>query len=172
MIYVIAGGFAAGLGSRVPAGTLSTGKMVGYSLPAFGAAMLLLSVAVYLPNYYTGELGLSAGLLSWVLLAGRLWDAVTDPIVGYASDRTRSRWGRRRPFFLLSAVPLWLTFYVTWSPAAGLSPPALFAHLLLSYLVLYTFWTIFWIPYVSLGMELTPHHHERTRLFGTRQTYG
>lgn len=150
---------------------LSTGRIVGYSLPAFGAAMVLLSVAVYLPNYYTDELGLSAALLGWVILAGRLWDAVTDPLVGHVSDRTRSRWGRRRPYFLLSAIPLWLAFYLIWSPAPGLSATALFAHLLVSYLILYTFWTIFWIPYISLGMELTPSYHERTRLFGTRQGF-
>lgn len=151
------------------AGTLSTSGLVTYSLPAFGAAMVLLSVAVYLPNYYTDELGLPATLLSWVFLAGRLWDAVTDPVMGYVSDRTRSRWGRRRPYLLLSAIPLWFVFYLIWSPAADLSPAELFAYLLCCYLVLYTCWTVFWIPYASLGMELTPQYHERTRLFGMRQ---
>jgi GPH family glycoside/pentoside/hexuronide:cation symporter len=150
---------------------LSTSQIVSYSLPAFGTAMVLLSVAVYLPNYYTDELGLSAGLLSWVLMAGRLWDAVTDPVMGHISDRTRSRWGRRRPYFLVAAIPLWIVFYFTWSPRAGLSSSGLFTHLLLCYLVLFTFWTIFWIPYISLGMEMTSHYHERTRLFGLRQGF-
>lgn len=150
---------------------LSTGQIIGYSLPAFGTAMVLLSVGVYLPNYYTDELGLSAALLSWVLMAGRLWDAVTDPVMGHLSDRTRSRWGRRRPYFLVAAVPLWAVFYFTWSPAAGLSPGELFTYLLVCYLVLFTFWTVFWIPYISLGMELTPDYHDRTRLFGLRQGF-
>jgi GPH family glycoside/pentoside/hexuronide:cation symporter len=155
----------------MPQARLSTSQILSYSLPAFGTAMVLLSVAVYLPNYYTDELGLSAGMLSWVLMAGRLWDAVTDPVMGHLSDRTRSRWGRRRPYFLLSAIPLWIVFYYTWSPSAGLSPAALFTRLLLCYLVLFTFWTIFWIPYISLGMELTTDYHERTRLFGLRQGF-
>jgi GPH family glycoside/pentoside/hexuronide:cation symporter len=150
---------------------LSTSQIVSYSLPAFGTAMVLLAVAVYLPNYYTDELGLSAGMLSWVLMAGRLWDAVTDPVMGHISDRTRTRGGRRRPYFLVAAIPLWVVFYFTWSPAPGLSPAGLFTHLLICYLVLFTFWTIFWIPYISLGMELTPHYHERTRLFGLRQGF-
>ena len=150
---------------------LSTSQIVSYSLPAFGTAMVLLSVAVYLPNYYTDELGLSAGMLSWVLMAGRLWDAVTDPVMGHISDHTRSRWGRRRPYFLVAAIPLWIVFYFTWSPRAGLSPAGLLTHLMLCYLVLFTFWTIFWIPYISLGMELTTHYHERTRLFGLRQGF-
>ncbi|CAG0985829.1 Glucuronide carrier protein [Myxococcaceae bacterium] len=150
---------------------LSTRQMIGYSLPAFGAALVMLSVAVYLPNYYTDELGLSAGLLSWVLMAGRLWDAVTDPVMGHLSDRTRTRWGRRRPYFLVAALPLGLFYYLIWAPAPGLSAMALFSYLLVCYLALYTFWTIFWIPYISLGMELTPEYHDRTRLFGTRQGF-
>jgi len=153
------------------ASRLSGAQMVSYGLPAFGAALVLISVAVYLPNYYTDDLGLSAGLLGWVLLVGRLWDAVTDPLMGYVSDRTRSRLGRRRPYFLLATLPLWLAFYLTWAPEEGLSPRALFVHVLLAYLVLYTFWTVFWVPYISLGMELTPDYHERTRLFGVRQAF-
>lgn len=150
---------------------VSTSQIVSYSLPAFGTAMVLLSVAVYLPNYYTDELGLSAGMLSWVLMVGRLLDAFADPVMGHISDRTRSRWGRRRPYFLVAAIPLWIVFYFTWSPRPGLSPAGLFTHLMLCYLVLFAFWTIFWIPYISLGMELTTDYHERTRLFGLRQGF-
>ncbi|MCK6554527.1 MFS transporter [Candidatus Binatia bacterium] len=150
---------------------LSTGQIVSYSLPALGTSLVLLSIAIYLPNYYTDELGLSAGMLSWVLMAGRLWDAVTDPVMGHISDRTRSRWGRRRPYFLLSALPIWIVFYFTWAPIPGLTPLGIFVQLLLCYLVLFTFWTVFWVPYISLGMELTPNYHERTRLFGMRQGF-
>lgn len=152
-------------------GALSTGQIVAYCLPAAAMAILMLAVGVYLPNYYTDELGLSAGMLAWVLLAGRLWDAVTDPAMGFLSDRTRSRWGRRRPFLLLAALPIWALFYLLWSPAAGLTETGLFVHLLACYLALYAFTTVFWVPYVSLGMELTPDYHERTRLFGARQAF-
>ncbi len=74
-------------------------QILSYSLPAFGMAMILISVAIYLPNYYTDELGMTAGMLSWVFLIGRVWDAITDPLMGHLSDRTHSRWGRRRPYF-------------------------------------------------------------------------
>lgn len=151
---------------RVPAPTL-----LAYSLPAFGSALVLISVALYLPNYYTDELGVTAALLSWVFLLGRVWDALTDPLVGHLSDRTRSRWGRRRPYFLVSALPIGVVFVLIWSPAPGLSGGALFAYLLVCYLALYTFWTLFEIPYVALGMELTPSYDERTRLFGGRQAF-
>jgi GPH family glycoside/pentoside/hexuronide:cation symporter len=150
---------------------VTTGQILSYSLPALGAYAIVISVALYLPNYYTDELGVTAGLLSWVFLVGRIWDAVTDPIMGFISDRTRTRWGRRRPWLLLSALPLWALFYLIWSPSPALSPTGTFVHLLVCYLALYTFWTVFWIPYLSLGLELTTDYHERTRLFGGRQAF-
>jgi GPH family glycoside/pentoside/hexuronide:cation symporter len=150
---------------------LEGSRVLGYGLPSFGTAMILISVALYLPNYYTDELGVTAGMLGWVFLLGRVWDAVTDPLMGHLSDRTRSRWGRRRPWFLVSALPLWLVFYLIWAPGNDLTPSDPFVHLLVCYLALYTFWTVFNIPYQSLGMELTPHYHERTRLFGVRQAF-
>jgi GPH family glycoside/pentoside/hexuronide:cation symporter len=110
-------------------------------------------------------------MLSWVFLAGRVWDAVTDPLMGHLSDRTHTRWGRRRPYFLLSAVPICVLFYLIWIPTPTLSATQLFAYLMVCYLALYTFWTVFEIPYVALGMELTPVYDERTRLFGGRQAF-
>jgi GPH family glycoside/pentoside/hexuronide:cation symporter len=150
---------------------LARGQVLAYSLPAAAMAILMLAVGVYLPNFYTDELGLSAGMLAWVLLAGRLWDAVTDPAIGFLSDRSHSRWGRRRPYMAAAALPIWGLFYLLWSPAPALGERGLFLHLLACYLALYTFTTVFWIPYVSLGMELTPSYHERTRLFGARQAF-
>jgi GPH family glycoside/pentoside/hexuronide:cation symporter len=150
---------------------VTTGQILSYSLPALGAYAIVLSVALYLPNYYTDELGVTASLLSWVFLVGRIWDAVTDPIMGLISDRTRTRWGRRRPWLLVSALPMWAVFYLIWSPSPSLSPHGTFVHLLVCYLALYTFWTVFWIPYLSLGLELTTDYHERTRLFGGRQAF-
>lgn len=150
---------------------LSIGQILSYGLPSFGTAMIMISVAIYLPNFYTDEVGVTAGMLSWVFLAGRIWDAVTDPFMGHLSDRTITRWGRRRPYFVIAALPLWLLFYLIWSPDLSLPASTSFLYLLVYYLVLYTFWTIFSVPYVSLGMELTPAYHERTRLFAGRQGF-
>ena len=150
---------------------LSIGQILSYSLPTFSTAMIMMTVAIYLPNYYTDELGVTAGMLSWVFLFGRVWDAVTDPTLGHLSDRTRTRWGRRRPYFLFSALPIWFFYYLIWAPSPSLSTNGIFVHLLICYILLYTFWTIFNIPYYSLGLELTPEYHERSRLFGGRQFF-
>ncbi len=150
---------------------LSREEILSYSLPAFGTAAILISVALYLPNYYTDELGVTAGMLSWIFLIGRIWDAVTDPLMGHLSDRTHTPWGRRRPYFLLAPLPMWLAFYLIWVPKSGLSSNELFFHLLTCYIALYTCWTVFSIPYISLGMEMSSAYHERTRLFGGRQGF-
>ncbi|UCD86067.1 MAG: MFS transporter [Deltaproteobacteria bacterium] len=150
---------------------LSARQLINYGFPAFGMSIMLVAQTVYLPIYYTDTLMLGAHLLSIVFLVGRFWDAITDPVMGHISDRTRTRWGRRRPYFLLSSLPLAVAFFLIWSPRAS-SPLGLFLHLLIMYLILYTFWTIFAIPYISLGAELSPDYHERTRLFGARQIFG
>ena len=154
-----------------PRDRLSSAQILTYSVPAFATSLIMVSVAIYLPNFYTDDLGVTAGMLSWVFLAGRVWDAVTDPLMGHVSDRTKTRWGRRRPYFLVSALPIAVVFYLIWSPDPSLSATGLFLHLLVAYLLLYTLWTVFAIPYASLGMELTPAYHERTRLFGVRQAF-
>lgn len=149
----------------------STGQLLLYGLPALPVSMIVLSVAIYLPNFYTDDLGLPAGMLAWVFLAGRLWDAATDPLMGHLSDRTRTRWGRRRPYMFAAALPAALLYAALWAPAPSLPHGELFAYLLGTYLALYTAWTVFVIPWVSLGMELTPDYHRRTRLFGIRQAF-
>ncbi len=118
---------------------LPIGQILSYALPTFSTATIMMTVAIYLPNFYTDELGLTAGMLSWVFLFGRIWDAVTDPTMGHISDRTHTRWGRRRPYFLLSALPIWLFYYLIWSPSPSLSTNGLFVHLLICYFLLYTF---------------------------------
>ncbi len=148
---------------------LSKLQVAFYALPAFPASLVLISVGIYLPNFYTDNLAITAGMLSWVFLIGRFWDAITDPVMGYLSDKTRSRWGRRRPYLLLASIPIWVSFYLIWSPDASMSPTSQFIYLLVCYLSLYTFWTLFYVPYQSLGMELTPDYDERNILFGVRQ---
>ncbi len=151
---------------------LTAAEIMSYAAPMFGMGIIMVGMTAFLPNFYTDVLFVGAGLLSVVFLVGRIWDAVTDPVMGYISDRTKTRWGRRRPYFLLSAPPLALIFYLIWSPIPSLSPKGLFVQLLVLYLMLYAFWTIFFIPYSALGAELSMDYHERTRIFGARQVSG
>lgn len=90
--------------------------LLGYDAGNFAFALLGLVVAVNLQFFYTDYVGLSAGLVSWSLLIARMFDAVTDPVMGYMSDRTHSRIGRRRPYVIGSALPLGVALYLLFSP--------------------------------------------------------
>lgn len=159
--------------SAAPASPKLPSRVVfSYALPRFGSAMMFLAVAIYLPKFYTDTLLLAPSYIGLTFLIGRFWDGITDPIMGHISDGTKSRMGRRRPYFLLSAVPVAVAYYFLWSPPESLHDMGLFLYLTATYLLTYTFWTIFSIPHHCLGAELTMDYHERTRLTGVREALG
>ena len=91
--------------------------------------------------------------------------------MGFVSDSARTRWGRRRPFLIVSAVPAALAFYFLWAPPATLGTVGLFAYFTATYLLLFVFWTIGTIPYHSWGAEISLDYHERTRLVAVRELF-
>ena len=139
-----------------------------YALPAAGITAMHWLVMIYLLKFSTDTLGFSPAIVGALFAAGRVWDAVSDPAAGSLSDRTRSAWGRRRPWMLASAVPLGLSFYALWSPPEGLAGAYPAVWLGGSLLLFYTATTCFNIPHFSLGAELSPEHHERTRISAHR----
>ncbi|UCD58873.1 MAG: MFS transporter [Candidatus Hydrogenedentota bacterium] len=151
---------------------LSRFEIISYGLPRSGSAMMFLMVSVYLSKFYTDTLLLAPAFVAWTFLIGRFWDGFTDPIMGYASDATKSRMGRRRPYFLLSAIPVGIAYFYLWSPPDTLKDWGLFLYLTATYLLTYTLWTVFSIPHNSLGAELTMDYHERTVLTGVREGLG
>lgn len=120
---------------------------------------------------YNISLGVSPILISWALALPRLFDAITDPIIGNFSDNTRSRWGRRRPYILVGAILCAITFALIWMPPAGLGHFGLFLYFLLFSLVYYLAYTIFAVPRQALGYELSPDYRERTNLFAINAVF-
>lgn len=143
-----------------------------YSQPTIGVGFMFFLMTVYLMKYSTDVLGISALTMGGILLLSRIWDAASDPLIGYLSDRTRSRLGRRRPWLLASAIPLAVTYVMIWSPPESLSGSALTAWIVVSVLLFYTAWTMLTIPHYSLGAELDDDYHRRTKLFGYRHAFG
>ncbi|MFT3784189.1 MAG: MFS transporter [Nibricoccus sp.] len=116
---------------------------------------------------YNMTLGLNPALISTVVFIQRIWDAMLDPIWGNFSDSFRSRWGRRRPFLLVAAMPLAIFFAAIWWFPAGASGNWLFWHLLLVSLAFYTAHSLYAMPLAGLTVEATDDYHERTRLAAT-----
>lgn len=138
-----------------------------YSLPALGLSLIGIPVYVFLPKFYTDTLGVSISTVGLLLMAVRIFDAVTDPVTGYLSDRTPGPFGRRRPYMAIGSAGLALSVLFLFSPPA-LPEPAMTAYFGAWLFALFFFWTMVTIPYEALGPELTPDYHERTSLFSIR----
>jgi GPH family glycoside/pentoside/hexuronide:cation symporter len=125
--------------------------------------------------YYTSVLGLSGSLAGAALMVALAFDAVTDPMVAVLSDRTRSRWGRRHPYLFLSALPLGLFFYLVFVPPEDLAATlhlseqwALFGWLAAFAVLTRASMTLFHVPHMALGAELSDDFDERTRVVTSR----
>ena len=141
-----------------------------YALPALALAVIGIPVYVYLPKFYTDTVGISITVVGMMLMGVRLFDAVTDPMIGYLSDRTRSVFGRRKPYIAAGAVGLAVSILFLFRPmvSQGSLPTLYFGFWLFA---LFFFWTLITIPYESLGPELSDNYHERTALFGLRDGF-
>jgi GPH family glycoside/pentoside/hexuronide:cation symporter len=142
-----------------------------YGAGDVGVALSATAIGTYLLFFYTDVAGLGIGLAGLVKGIGRIWDAVTDPPMGYLSDRTQSRFGRRRIWFGIAAVPLGLSVYALFAPPEGLGEWALFGWMLVAYLAAYLFFTMFLTPYYALGAELSDDPDERTQIVAIRTLF-
>ncbi|MAG30990.1 MAG: hypothetical protein CL908_08880 [Deltaproteobacteria bacterium] len=129
------------------------------------------SFALFLLFYYQQVLGLSGSLAGLAILIALGFDAVTDPLMGTISDRTRGRLGRRHPYLFASALPLGGFFYAVFAPPAGLSQPLLFGWMLGFTVLTRAAMTLFHVPHLSLGAELSDDYNERTLLVTERHMF-
>lgn len=142
-----------------------------YGLGQFAEGMKNEGFSLLLLFFYTQVTGLSGSLAGLALLIALLFDAVTDPLVGVLSDRTKSRMGRRHPWIFASIIPLIVTYYFTFNPPAGLGQGGLFAWLLTFVVLTRAAMTLFHVPHLSLGAELSTVYEERTAIVTTRMLY-
>ena len=113
-------------------------------------------------------LGMNPALVGLLGALPRLTDAITDPLMGFISDRTRSRWGRRRPYIFVGAILAGVIFMILWQVPAGQSESFYFWTFLGGSMVFFLAYTVFATPWVALGYELTPDYNERTRVMGVQ----
>jgi GPH family glycoside/pentoside/hexuronide:cation symporter len=147
---------------------LSLRCIADYVAPTAGVGFMFMMVGLYLMKYATDVLLIPPVAMGTIFFAARIWDAVSDPVAGYLSDRTRTSLGRRRPWLLASVVPVAAAFVVVWSPPAALSGAETVAWMAAGVIGFYAAMTIFIVPHLSLGAELSLDYHDRTRLYGAR----
>jgi GPH family glycoside/pentoside/hexuronide:cation symporter len=139
-----------------------------YGLGEWGISAASTARTVFWFVFLTSVVGLDAGIAGSVVLIGRLWDSVNDPLIGTFSDRLQSRWGRRRPFLLFGAIPFGFAFFLMFyvPPLSGFW--GLTVYYSFAYLLFDTMYTLVNVPYLSLTSELSDDYDERSRLVGWR----
>ena len=142
-----------------------------YGSGDWGISSIGMMRSIFLAIYLTDVVGLEPRLASFGALAGIVWDAVNDPIIGMISDRLSTRWGRRRPFLLWFAIPFGLSFIILWSAPNWDSQIALLIYVTLSFMIADTLQTLVSVPFLSLTPELTPDYDERTTLTSFRSFF-
>ncbi|HUD30775.1 MAG TPA: MFS transporter [Novosphingobium sp.] len=151
-------------------GKLPFGLCLGFGVGSLGIAILLNTVTIYFPVLMTTVLGQSAALAGMLLTASKLYDVVADVVIGMASDRVRSRWGRRRPFMLAGALVAGISFVLMFAPPA-LDGTALALWMMFALVVYSTGYALFTVPYIAMSGEMTDGYHERTRLLSFRAVF-
>src|SRR4028119_2115657 len=155
---------------------LSLGTKLAYGAGDLGPAITANIGVFFALFFFTNVAGLGAGLAGSILLIGKIWDAVNDPMVGVMSDRTKSRWGRRLPWMLYGAIPFGIFFFLQWvvpqfSSDRSANNWALFWYYVIIAIVFNTFFTAVNLPYTALTPELTQDYNERTSLNSFRFTF-
>jgi len=148
-------------------GRLPRATKIIYGLGDWGNTTTSTIFIFFFAFFLTDIARLPSNLAALVLLVGGIWDAVNDPLIGVLADRVRTRWGRRRPFFLFNALPLAATFTMMWwvPPMGDLGKAAWFA---LAFVLFDTAFTLMTVPYGALTAELTEDYDERTEITGWR----
>lgn len=146
---------------------LSTGQLLAYAAPTVALQAMLVPLYNFLPPvYYSAEVGMVAFTVAVVFAVGRFWEALIDPLVGALSDRTTSRWGRRRVWMVIGTPIALVSAWFLLLPPQGASTTYLLGWLVL----FYAGWTMIYVPHQTWGGELSDDYAERTRIAGFRES--
>ncbi|WP_108791240.1 MFS transporter [Erythrobacter sp. Alg231-14] len=126
----------------------------------------------FLLLFYSQVVGVDSRLVSLAILVALVFDAISDPVVGYWSDNFRSKWGRRHPFMYAAALPVAISYYFIWTPPEGWSDQAMFWYIVGLAIVIRTFITVYETPSTALAPELSSDYDERSSILSFRYFFG
>ena len=144
-----------------------------YSFGAIATALSYQAFSTYIIFFYVDTLRLEARLAAIAMLIYGAWNAVNDPIAGFISDSTRTKWGRRIPYILLGSIPFGIIFFLLWSPPfTSVDMIALFWYFLIFICLFDTLYTVVVLNWATLFPEMYPSLAERAQVNSYRQTFG
>jgi GPH family glycoside/pentoside/hexuronide:cation symporter len=152
-------------------GKLTPRQKLMYGAGDIGFSLTSTIIGVYFLFFMIEVVGLRPAVAAIPIGIGKVWDFINDPIFGYLSDRTRTRWGRRRPFLLFGALPLALTFTMLWYRPPIDGTAGLIIYYSLAYIIFEASATLLYMPYFALTPELTSDYDERTSLTSYRMFF-
>ena len=141
---------------------------IGYAVGDFGANFQFQSVTIFLLIYFTDTFGLNPADVGLIFLVSKIWDAISDPTMGYLSDRTESRWGKRRPYLLFGAIPLGITLFLLYAAPPIESYGWKIVYAVTTFIAVLTAYTVVNVPYGALTANMTLDSRERANLTGFR----
>lgn len=135
-----------------------------YGVGDIGNATVNSAIQFFLNKFFTDVALISPALVAAAMLIGKIWDAVNDPLFGWLTDRTKSRFGKRRVYMLFGAIPLGISIALLWFVPTGMSQVMTFIWIALAFLLFDTLWTLTNVPYYAMTSELTDDYDERSSL--------
>ncbi len=152
--------------------TIPIKTKLAFGFGAAGESIATFGFSTFAFFYYSQVLGLPGTLAGLATTISLIIDAVSDPLMGSISDRWRSRWGRRHPFMFLAAIPLGFAFFCIFSPPTGMSEWALFAWFTGFSVLMRIFVTMFNIPHLALGAEMSEDYLQRSVIMSYNAIFG
>jgi len=150
---------------------VSLSTKLGYAIGDFGANLAFQVVSFYLLFFFTDVFGILPALAGTIILVSKIWDAVSDPIMGYITDHTRSRWGSKRPYLLFGAIPLGIVMFLLFF-APNIAENLKYAYGMATFILFCTVITVVNVPFLAITPSLTSDSHERSVVTGYRVILG
>ena len=142
-----------------------------YGAPSFAGAGMVIPIFINMPKFYADTVLVPLGYLAMAIAIARSLDALSDPLMGWISDHTHTRLGRRRPYILLGAPLCGVAFFCLLNPPAALTGGRAAMWFGTTFILYFIFHTVYVLPHYALGPELTQNYNERSTLFAWRESF-
>ena len=142
-----------------------------YGAPSFAGAAMIIPIFIHMPKFYADVVLVPLGYLAMAIAIARSLDALSDPLMGWISDHTHTRLGRRRPYMLVGAPLCGVAFFALLNPPASFTGGRAAIWFGVTFILYFLFHTVYVLPHYALGPELTQNYHDRSSLFAWRESF-